>query len=87
MTTPAIPTAAQIRAMPVTSVKALRKALKDAGLRVVPGGAHLRVETADGRFIGGVPITPSCPHALLNCRSYLAKRCEAIRAQRAGGNG
>lgn len=71
--------------MPVTSVKALRKALKGAGLRVVPGGAHLRVETADGQFVGGVPISPSCPHALLNCRSYLAKRCEAIRERRDAG--
>lgn len=85
MKEPAIPTAEQIRAMPVTTVKALRKALKDAGLQVVPGGSHLRIETADGTFISSMPLAKATPQALLNCRSYLAKRCEAIRARRDAG--
>jgi hypothetical protein len=71
--------------MPVTSVKALRKALKGAGLRVVPGGSHLRIETADGTLISSMPLAKATPQALLNCRSYLAKRCEAIRERRDNG--
>ena len=78
----AIPTGAQVRAMPVTTVKALRKALEGAGLQVIPGGSHQRVETADGVFIGSMPLAKATPQALLNCRSYLAKHVERVRTQR-----
>lgn len=71
---PAIPTPEQVRKMPVTSVAVFRKALASAGLTVEPGRRnHLRV-TAGAVFIGTVPSSPSCPHALLNCRSWLAQR-------------
>lgn len=85
MKEPAIPTAKQIRRMPVTSVKALRDALTEAGLHVRPGGAHLRVETPDGVLIGGIPNTPSDARALRNCRSWLARRVGEMRTQHAVG--
>ena len=78
---PAIPAPCQIRRMPATSVKALCKALARAGLRVRPGGAHLRVETAAGVLIGTVPNSPSDRHSLLNTRSDLARRVERMREQ------
>ena len=68
--------------MPVTSVKALRDALTEAGLHVRLGGAHLRVETADGVFVGTMPHTPSDHRNLLNTRSDLARRVAQIRAAR-----
>lgn len=86
MTDPATPTPAQIRAMPVTSVKALTTALRQAGLSVEYGGSHLRVETADGRFIGGLPLTPSNPRSLRNCRAWLARRIGETAGQRYESN-
>jgi len=82
----AIPTGAQVRAMPATTVKALRKALEGAGLQVIPGGSHQRVETTDGTFIGSMPLAKATPQALLNCRSYLAKHVERVRTQRDNSN-
>jgi hypothetical protein len=78
----AIPAPDAIRKMPVDSVRVLRRALTRAGLTVTTGGSHLRVETADGAYIGTLPITPSDPHALRNCRAWLARRAEAMRAER-----
>lgn len=78
---PAIPTPEQVRSLKVTSIAVFRKGLTGLGLRVTTGGAHLRVETADGTFVGTAPISPSCPHALKNCRSYLAKRIGQLRRQ------
>lgn len=83
MTDPAIPTPEQIRQMPVTSVKALRNALKSAGLTVRAGGSHLRVELSDGTFIGIMPSTTDYPRSLLNCRSYLAKRVAELHTAQA----
>lgn len=68
--------------MPVTSVKALRDAPTEAGLHVRLGGAHLRVETADGVFVGTMPSTTGYPRSLRNCRSYLAKRVADLHAAR-----
>ena len=82
MTDPAIPTPEQVRAMPVTSVKALVDALRDAGLTVRNGGSHLRVETADGRLLGGLPATPSHSRSLRNARSHLARRAGEVGAAR-----
>lgn len=78
---PPIPTPTEIRAMPATSVKALRRALTAAGLTVSPGGGHWRV-TAGTTFLGTVPATPSDPHALRNCRSWLARRAEELTTGR-----
>jgi hypothetical protein len=72
-----IPTPTQIRAMPATSPKALCDALTAAGLTVSRGGRHWRV-TAVAAFLGTVPFTPSDPHALRNCRSWLARRAEDL---------
>lgn len=83
---PAIPTPEAIRAMPVTSVGALRKALTKAGLTVRNGGAHLRVETADGTLLGGLPLTPSNPRSLRNNRAWLARRAAEIAGQHRDGN-
>lgn len=68
--------------MPVTSVADLRSALTRAGLVVKPGGAHLRVETRGGAYIGTLPHTPSDHRNLLNTRSDLARRVAQIRAGR-----
>lgn len=81
MKEPAIPTPEQIRVMPVTSVATFCKALAGAGLHVNPGNRnHLRVTTAAGVFVGTVPSSPSCPHALRNCRAWLARRVTEIYA-------
>jgi hypothetical protein len=74
MTNPRIPTPAQVRTVPVSSVRVMRAGLKRIGLCVNPGGSHLRVTTAAGAFVGTLPLTPSCPHALLNCRAFIARR-------------
>jgi len=60
--------------MPVDSVRSLKAALKNAGLKVRPGGAHYRVTTAAGVFVASMPMTPSDQHSLMNCRSFIAKR-------------
>lgn len=89
MKEPAIPSPAQIRRMPVDSVRALSEALVRAGLTVRPGGTHLRVETAGGLLLGILPHTPSDPRSLLNTRSGLARRAgemQARRRQRSGTN-
>lgn len=80
----AIPTPETIRRMPIDSVRVLRRALTKAGLTVTTGGSHLRVETTDGVFVGTLPITPFDPHALRNCRAWLARRVGAMQAERAG---
>lgn len=82
MSGPAIPTPAQIRRMPVTSVAELRTALTKAGLVVKPGGTHQRVETDTGTYIGTLPYTPSDHRNLLNTRSDLARRVGEIRNAR-----
>lgn len=77
---PAIPTPEQIRAMPVTSVAAFRKALAEAGLTVMPGKRnHLRVTTATSVFVGTLPSSPSDPRSLRNCRAWLARRVGEMR--------
>ncbi len=78
-TAPVIPTAAQIRAMPATSPKALVNALAGAGLTVTHGGRHWRV-TAGDIFLGSIPLTPSNPRSMRNCRSWLARRVEELAA-------
>lgn len=85
MTESAIPTPEQVRSLKVTSITVFRKGLTGLGLRVTNGGAHLRVETADGAFVGTAPISPSCPHALKNCRAWLARRVGEMRDQHAFG--
>lgn len=87
MTDPAIPTPEQIRKMPVNDVKTLRKALVQNGLTVVQGRAHLRVETSGGAFVGTLPLSPSCPHALRNCRAWLARRVGELGGERGAGDG
>jgi hypothetical protein len=74
MTAHRIPTPAQVRAVPVTSVRVMRRALEQAGLRVRPGGTHLRVTTASGKLVGALPLTPSDPRSLMNCRAWIARR-------------
>lgn len=84
MTRRRLPTPAQIRAMPVTSVRDLCDALEAAGLIVEPGGSHLRVVTARGVRVGTLPHTPSDHRTLRNCRSDMAHRIAAIRQRRPG---
>lgn len=78
MTRRRLPTPAQIRAMPVTSVRDLCDALEAAGLIVEPGGSHLRVVTARGVRVGTLPHTPSDHRTLRNCRSDLVRRITEI---------
>lgn len=78
MTDPAIPTAAQVRAIRPTSVQALKQGLKKLGLTVREGGARLLVEIVDGIYIGSMPLSKATPQALLNCRSYLVKQVERL---------
>lgn len=78
MTRRRIPTPAQVRAVPVTSVRAMRDGLESVGLTVSQGKTHLRVTTGRGVLVGALPLTPSDPRSLLNCRSWIAKRCAQI---------
>lgn len=83
MSSTAIPTPEQIRALPATSTEDLRTALEAVGLRVLPGRrGHYRVETADGQFVGPLTRTPSDWRSLHNSRSWLARRIGQIRKGR-----
>jgi len=73
-----IPTPAQVRAVPVTSVSVMRAALEAIGLTVRPGGVHLKVTTASGRYVGTVPLTPSDWRSLMNSRSLIARNITEI---------
>lgn len=64
--------------MPVTSVAALRDALKNAGLIVEQGGTHLTVRTPFGALLGAVPLTPSDWRSLMNSRSLIARNLAEI---------
>jgi hypothetical protein len=78
MTRRRIPTPAQVRAVPVTSVREMRAGLESVGLRVRPGGSHLRVTTRSGRCVGTLPATPSDSRSLLNTRAQIARRVAQI---------
>ena len=78
MTRRRLPTPAQVRAIPVTSVRAMRAGLESVGLRVRPGGSHLLVTTRSGRSVGTLPATPSDPRSLLNTRAQIARRIHEI---------
>jgi hypothetical protein len=78
MPRPRIPTPAQVRAVPVTSVSVMRAALEAIGLTVRYGGVHLKVTTAAGRYVGTVPLTPSDWRSLMNSRSLIARNITEI---------
>lgn len=78
MTRRRLPTPAQIRAVPVTSVREMRAGLESVGLRVWPGGSHLRVTTRSGRRVGTLPTTPSDRRSLRNSRAQIARRIYEI---------
>lgn len=80
MTRHRIPTPAQVRAVPVTSVSTMRAALEAIGLTVRPGGVHLKVTTASGTFVGTLPLTPSDWRSLMDSRSLIARRITEITA-------
>jgi hypothetical protein len=77
-----MPTPAQVRAMPVTSVAVLRAALEAAGLVVEQGGSHLKVSTAWGAPLGALPLTPSDWRSLMNSRSLIARSITEINTSR-----
>jgi len=78
MTRRRLPTPAQVRAVPVTSVREMCDGLESVGLRVWPRGSHLRVTTASGRPVGTLPATPSDSRSLLNTRAQIARRIGEI---------
>lgn len=77
-----IPTRAQIRAVPVTSVRDLCDGLESAGLRIEYGGVHLRILTADGAFVATMAHTPSDWRALLNSRACIARRMHELATRK-----
>jgi hypothetical protein len=78
MTRRRIPTPAQVRAVPVTSVREMRDGLKAVGLTVSRSKSHLRVTTRSGRSVGTLPMTPSDSRSLLNTRAQIARRIHEI---------
>jgi hypothetical protein len=78
MSRPRIPTPEQVRAVPVTSVAAMRAALESLGLTVRSGGVHLKVTTDTGAPLGTLPLTPSDWRSLKNTRSQIARRVGEI---------
>lgn len=56
------------------TMRALRRRIVEAGLKIHPGGSHDRVETEDGQFIAALPITPSDHRTIPNVWTAIRRK-------------
>ncbi len=56
------------------TMRALRRRIVEAGLKIRSGGAHDRVETEDGKFIAALPITPSDHRTIPNIWTTIRRK-------------
>lgn len=62
-----------------TTMRELRRRIVMAGLKIVPGGHHDRVETADGRLVASLPRTPSDHRSIPNALTTLGRKGYDLR--------
>lgn len=57
-----------------TTMRALRRRIVGAGLKIRAGGSHDRVETEDGQFVAALPITPSDHRSIPNVWASIRRK-------------